>query len=206
MKTLKSILVIYTEKLRALLIPLGPWGVFLIAAADSSFLGIPIDPLIAFFVYRQPSRFWIYAAAGAAGSALGSLVVYYIGKKGEELLLERRIPKHRLERMKKSFEEHEALALVVPSMLPPPTPFKLFVLFAGAAHISVRDFLLAIFFGRVMRFSILSVLVVTFGPDIVELTAQLIRKHGWLVLAILAIAGLGAYLFYRQRKKKTLLC
>ena len=131
MNFLKHIFASYTEYIRALLIPLGPWGIFLIAFVDAAFLGIPMDPLVAYFVYRRPGLFWLYALMGAAGSALGSLVVYYIGRKGEEVLLEKRIPKQTLQRIRGAFERHEFLALMLPAMLPPPTPFKFFVLTAG---------------------------------------------------------------------------
>ena len=68
MNFLKHILGRYTEYLRALLIPLGPWGIFLIAFMDAAFLGIPMDPLVAYFVYRRPALFWLYTLMGAAGS------------------------------------------------------------------------------------------------------------------------------------------
>ena len=199
MSFLKHILASYTEYVRALLIPLGPWGILLIAFIDAAFLGIPMDPLVAYFVYRRPGLFWLYALMGAAGSALGSLVVYYIGRKGEEMLLEKRIPKQKLQSIRRAFERHEFLALMVPAMLPPPTPFKFFVLTAGGLKMRVDHFLLAIFSGRLLRFTILSVLTIFFGPQIVTLTANLVREHMPWVLAGVAV-GLAAWLLWRRRR------
>lgn len=199
MNFLKHILASYTEYIRALLIPLGPWGILLIAFIDAAFLGIPMDPLVAYFVYRRPELFWLYTLMGAAGSALGSLVVYYIGRKGEEVLLEKRIPKRRLESIRRAFERHEFLALMVPAMLPPPTPFKFFVLTAGGLKMRVDHFLLAIFAGRMIRFTVLSVLTIFFGPQIVTLTLNLLKQHLPWVLGAVAV-GLLAWLFLRLRR------
>ena len=199
MNFLKHILGRYTEYIRALLIPLGPWGIFLIAFIDAAFLGIPMDPLVAYFVYRRPTYFWLYALMGAAGSALGSVVVYYIGRKGEEVLLEKHIPKRRLEGIRRAFERHEFLALMVPAMLPPPTPFKFFVLTAGGLKMRLDHFLLAIFSGRMIRFTALSLLTIFFGPQIVTLTLNLVKQHLPWVLAVVAV-GLLVWLRYRRRR------
>jgi len=136
---------------------------------------------------------------GAAGSALGSVVVYYIGRKSEEMLLEKRIPKQTLQRIRGAFERHEFLALMVPAMLPPPTPFKLFVLTAGGLKMRLDHFLLAIFTGRTIRFTVLSVLTIFFGPQIVTLTAVLVKQHLPWVLAVVAV-GLLAWLLWRRRR------
>ena len=199
MNFLKHIFAGYSEYIRALLVPLGPWGIFLIAFIDAAFLGIPMDPLVAYFVYRRPELFWLYTLMGAAGSALGSVVVYYIGRKGEEVLLEKRIPKQKLQRIRGAFERHEFLALMVPAMLPPPTPFKFFVLTAGGLKMRLDHFLLAIFSGRLIRFTILSVLTIFFGPQIVTLTANLVKQHMPWVLAVVAL-GLLVWLVWRRRR------
>jgi len=196
---LRHIFAGYTDYIRALLIPLGPWGIFLIAFIDAAFLGIPMDPLVAYFVYRRPELFWLYTMMGAAGSALGSVVVYYVGRKGEEMLLEKRIPKKRLEGIRRAFERHEFLALMVPAMLPPPTPFKFFVLTAGGLKMRLDHFLLAIFAGRMIRFTVLSVLTIFFGPQIITLTANLVKQHLLWVLAVVAV-GLAVWLLWRRRR------
>ncbi|MGH9669688.1 MAG: YqaA family protein [Terriglobales bacterium] len=199
MNFLKHILGRYTDYIRALLVPLGPWGIFLIAFIDAAFLGIPMDPLVAYFVYRRPALFWLYTLMGAAGSALGSVVVYYIGRKGEEVLLEKRIPKGKLLSIRRAFERHEFLALMVPAMLPPPTPFKFFVLTAGGLKMRLDHFLLAVFAGRMIRFTVLSVLTIFFGPQIVTLTLNLVKQHLPWVLAVVAL-GLALWLLHRRRR------
>src|SRR5215831_13763745 len=76
---------------------LGGWGVFILAAIDSSTIPIPLDALVAGWVFSSPGRAWIYCIAGAAGSALGSLVPYYLGRAGGELFLLKRIDEARLQ-------------------------------------------------------------------------------------------------------------
>ena len=176
---------------------LGAWGVFLLAAIDSIAIPIPLDALVAGYVYSNPHRAWLYCIAGAVGSALGSLVPYALGRAGGELFLLKRIDETRLQRIRDRFEKQEFLALMVPATLPPPTPFKLFVFAAGVFEMKVRDFLLAIVCGRMLRFAILSVLTVIFGPQIVTQVKNLFGNHLWFTLTVLAAALLLAYVIFR---------
>lgn len=200
MNLIKTILAKYTGWLWGIVSAMGPWGVFFIATVDSAFMGIPMDPVVATYVHLKPHLFWMYALLASAGSALGSIVIYGIGYKGEEVLLEKRIPKGRLDKLRASFERHEFLAVMVPAMLPPPTPFKLVVLTAGALKVRLRDFLLAIFLGRMARFTLLSLLVVIFGQQVVEKTKYLVKEHGPLVLGAVGVAVLLWVIFRRQRR------
>ncbi|HVZ18123.1 MAG TPA: VTT domain-containing protein [Terriglobales bacterium] len=160
----------------------------MIAVLDSAAFGMPLDPVVAGYVYLKPHLAWLYIFMASAGSALGSMVLYAIGYKGGEVLLEKRLPKARFEKIKKSFENHEFLALMFPAMLPPPTPYKLIVLSAAAFEMDWRKFLFAIFLGRVARFTILSILVIVFGERIVSIMGTLVRQH--LLATLLAVAAL----------------
>ena len=128
MKTIKHIFSRYTAFLWALLKPLGAWGVFVIAGLDGAAVGLPMDPIVATYVYQNRSGFLLYVLMASAGSMLGSIVVYAIGYKGGEELLRKRISPERFERFHQAFERHPFWSLMFPAMLPPPTPFKLFVL------------------------------------------------------------------------------
>jgi membrane protein YqaA with SNARE-associated domain len=194
---LKHILARYTTFIWALLKPLGIWGAFGFAAVDAAFIGMPLDPVVAGYVYADRSRFFLYALMASVGSALGSLVVYLIGYKGGEILLLKRISRARFDRIRRRFEGREFLALMFPSMLPPPAPFKLFVLSAGVFEMEPLRFLLAIFTGRMIRFLLLSLLTLVFGPGIVMLAGALLRRHLAVTLAVLAAALVIAYVVYR---------
>lgn len=186
----------YTAWLAALK-TLGAWGVFIISILDSAAFGVPMDPLVAGYVYSNPHKAWIYCVVGALGSALGCLVPYGLGRAGGELFLLKRIDEAKLQRIRDRFERQEFLALMVPAMLPPPTPFKLLVFSAGVFEMKPVAFLLAIISGRLVRFGVLSVLTVIFGKEIVDETKNLIKTHpSMLVLVIVGLILVG-YLVYR---------
>jgi len=200
--SISKLLAKYAAWLNKVLIPLGPWGVLIIATLDSVGFGIPIDPVVATFVYLNHRQAWLYVLVASAGSALGCMVLYFVGHKGGEALLEKRIPKAKFEKIKKSFEQHEFLALMLPAMLPPPTPYKLIVLSAAAFEMDWHRFLAAIFLGRVARFTILSILVIKYGRQVVDLMASLVRQH--LLATGIAVAGLVVmvFLFRRLRSRR----
>jgi membrane protein YqaA with SNARE-associated domain len=171
------------------------------AFVDSAFLGMPLDAIVGGYVYAAPRRFLLLSALAATGSALGSIVIYWIGYKSGEVLLLKRIGEERFKKIHASFERHEFLALMIPSMLPPPTPFKLFVLSAGVAEMRFSHFLGAIFAGRFLRFLLLSLLVIRFGPEIVGFVAGLVHTHARVVVAVLAAIALLAWWLWRLRKR-----
>jgi membrane protein YqaA with SNARE-associated domain len=201
LNTIKHIISRYTAFLWALLKPLGAWGVFAIAALDGSLMGLPLDPVVAGYVYTNRSRFLLYILMASAGSVVGSAVLYGIGYAGGEALLRRRIPPERFAKIHAAFEKHPFWALMFPAMLPPPTPFKLFVLAASVSEMQFGHFLLAIFAGRVVRFTVISLLTLKFGPDIVRITGTIFREHfGW-VLAALALGLLVWLVVIRKRTR-----
>ena len=182
---------------------LGIWGVFVIAFSDSALLGMPVDAIVAAYVYKDPKRMLFYVATAALGSVLGSIPLYLIGYAGGENVLRKRISEERFQRIHRSFERHEFWALMFPGMLPPPTPFKLFVLGAAVFEMRFRDFLAAIFLGRFVRFSVLSLLTLWFGPQIVQLAGGVFRQHLYGALAVIAAIGVCVWLLRRSRKAKS---
>src|SRR4051794_10041646 len=164
-----------------------------------------MDVVVAGYVAQNHSRFLLYVLMAASGSAIGSLVVYAVGYAGGEELLRKRVSAARFEKLHAAFEKHPFWALMFPAMLPPPTPFKLFVLAAAVTEMKLWRFLLAIFAGRFVRFLILSILIIKFGPGFL-LTAEGIFQHHlwWVVFAV--SAGLLAWLLtWRRSKRKRLL-
>src|SRR5215510_15202695 len=91
-ESVKILIVRYMQFIWNMVEPLGSWAVFAVAGIDSAFWGFPLDPLVAGYVYRDNSRFLLYSAMAAAGSAAGSVILYVIGYKGGEVLLAKRIP------------------------------------------------------------------------------------------------------------------
>src|ERR1700690_4425273 len=161
---------------------LGFWGVGAVALLDSSSIPVPMDLILAGYVWADKSHFWLYCVMGAVGSAIGGLVPYGLGRAGGELFLLKRINRERYERMRARFERQEFLAMMIPSMLPPPTPWKAFVFAAGVFEMRVLPFMLSVFCGRMMRWLVLSALVLKLGPGAVDPIAH----HGLMLLAIVS--------------------
>ena len=202
MNKVKHFIHAYGEWIKHVLAPLGPWGMLAFAAVDGSFLGMPLDAIFIGYVYHDRSRFLLYVFLGALGSALGSIVIYVIGYTGGEVLLRKRLSPERFEKIHASFDKHEFWALMFPAMLPPPTPFKAFVLAAAAFEMNFGHFLLAIFAGRFVRFLIEALLTLRFGPGLAAVTGKLFSEHFLLVLATVGEI-LAAVLIWRMVKRRS---
>ena len=200
MKTIGHILARYKAWIWGLLSVLGVWGVFVIAFADSALLGMPVDAIVATYVYNDRKRLLFYVVMASLGSVLGSIPLYVIGYLGGENVLRKRISEERFLRIHRSFEQHEFWALMFPAMLPPPMPFKIFVLGAAIFEMRFRDFLVAMFAGRFVRFLLLSLLTLWFGKEIVQVVGSLFKQHFYWVAAILVLGGLLIWLLRRKNK------
>jgi membrane protein YqaA with SNARE-associated domain len=181
----------------------GPWGPLIIATVDSAAFGIPLDPVMVAYAWKDRDNLLlvaIYIISAGIGSAVGSLVPYWIGRKGGEPLLLKKIEHKRLEELRDRYESWEFLFVMIPSMLPPPTPMKLIILAAGAFEMRVTVFMLALFLGRVLRFSLVAYLVIHFGERVIEhFNAGLRQSLPWILVLIAGIAIAG-YLMMRRKK------
>jgi membrane protein YqaA with SNARE-associated domain len=184
------------------LLPLGPWGVLLGSFIDSASIPIPIDVLMALWAWQDPHHFYLYALLGALGSSLGGLVPFYLGRAGGELFLLKRINRARFESLRNQFEKQEFLAVMIPSLLPPPTTWKLFVFGAGVFEMRTPTFLLAVFIGRTIRFGVEMALVVKYGPQIITVMTDVAKKHLGVTLVGLAVI-FGALAWYVWRKLRS---
>jgi membrane protein YqaA with SNARE-associated domain len=175
----------------------------LAAFVDSASIPLPIDVLMAGWAWADKRHFFIYAVLAAAGSALGGLIPFFVGRAGGELILLRRINRARFEALRDRFEKQEFLAVMVPSMMPPPTTWKLFVFGAGVFEMRTLNFMLAVFVGRLIRFGVETALVVKYGPQIVNVVGDLARRHLVLTLVVLALifAALGWWIWRMVRMK-----
>ena len=175
--------------------PLGFWGAGLAGLVDSGTIPIPMDPLIATCAWNDHRHAWLYVVMAAAGSAVGGLIPFLLGRAGGELFLLRRIDRTRYEAMMARFEKQEFLAMAIPSALPPPTPWKAFVFGAGVFEMKIWQFMLAVFTGRVVRFGVEAVLTIKYGPEIINVVGDLFKHHLMLTLVVVArAAGSAAFL------------
>jgi membrane protein YqaA with SNARE-associated domain len=191
----------FVERLSALAIGLGAPGLFLIAFLDSSFLSLPevADLLVVYMVTRHKARMLEYVIATTVGSLLGCLIMYYIGKKGTDAVGRNRMSGPRMERTLATLRKHGMLAVLVAAILPPPMPFKIFVLLAGAADISVTKFGAAILLGRGFRYLALGLLAERYGDAAIEY----MHRNGVTVSLVaigVLLAGFGVYLWVSKAK------
>jgi len=194
--------------LKALLATIQAWatalggpGLFVIAALDSSFLSFPQvnDILIIVLSTQHPRLMPYYAGMTTAGSVLGCFILYWFARRGGEVFLRKRFSGPKVEHGLALYQRHGLLAVVVPSLLPPPTPFKLFVLLAGAARVSPWKFVLAIVIGRGIRYFGQGYLAVLYGDRAIAMVQENGKAVG-LGLAALAL-GIGlTYYFITKRR------
>lgn len=168
----------------AALKPLGVWGVGALAIADSAAIPVPIDALVIDYVAHDHGRFLLYCFLAAAGSAIGSLLPYYIGRAGGELFLLKRINRKRYEKLRDRFENQEFLAIMIPAMMPPPMPVKLFEFAAGVFEMKPLWFFCAILAGKFVRFLLWAVITILYGPKIIHTVTHTLRAHLGIVLSL----------------------
>ena len=177
----------------------GILGVGAVAVLDSSSIPVPMDAILAIYVWNDKPHFWLYCLMAAAGSAIGGLLPYWLGRAGGELFLLKRVDRAKFEKMRDRFERQEFLAVMIPSMMPPPAPWKMFIFASGVFKMRLPDFLLAVFVGRMLRWLALSLLVLKLGPSAVDLVA----RHAVpmvLVVGALAVAG---FAWWWNKKKRS---
>ena len=177
----------------------GP-GLFVIAFLDSSFVSLPQinDILVVLMVTQNKALMPYYALMATLGSVAGCYVIYYLAEKGGEAFLRRRLRDGHTERALAVYRRHGVLALVVPALLPPPAPFKLFVLMAGLAGVRPLKFVLAIAIARGARYAALGLLAIWYG----DLALELMRTRGREValwLAVLLVAAAAAWWWFSRR-------
>jgi membrane protein YqaA with SNARE-associated domain len=200
---LKAVFVRWIAKWKFLLLPFlakfGIWGVGAVALVDSSTLPVPMDFILAGYVWADKSHFWLYCLLGAVGSTIGGLLPYGLGRAGGELFLLNHVDRKRFEKIRSHFERQEFLAMMIPSMLPPPTPWKAFVFAAGVFEMRVAPFMLAVFCGRMVRWLLLSLLVLKLGPGAVDGVAH----HSMALLAIVGGVAVIGFAWWWIRKKRS---
>lgn len=202
---IKHFFVRYKAWIMAALAPLGGvWACFLIALIDAGFFGIPLDPVVGYYVAIDPRRTIVYAVMAALGSALGSTVPYLIGYKGGEAVVVKRLGRERFERMHALSEKYGDLALIIPALMPPGFPFKAFELMAGVTEMRYVHFLLSIFVGRVLRFIVLGMLIIAYGQEIVHFMAEAFKHHRGTTFGVIGGVVLLTVLilWWRSRNKQ----
>jgi len=181
---------------------LGGLGLFIIAVLDSSFLSFPQvnDVLVIVLSAKYPERMLYYAGMTTAGSLVGCFMLFVVARRGGEVFMRKRLKGAHVDRALRLYQRFGLLAVVVPALLPPPVPFKLFVVLAGAAGVSPWRFALAIILGRGIRYFGQGYLAVLYG----EHALDFMKEHGAEIgigLAVVAVVAGTAFVMMRRRRR-----
>jgi membrane protein YqaA with SNARE-associated domain len=194
------------QQITAWLLPLaetlGAPGLAIIAFLDSSFLSLPQvgDALIVALTIQHPERWMFYSGATTLGSTAGCFILYTIARKGGEAFLRRRFSEAQIERGLGLFRRHGLLAVIVPAMLPPPTPFKIFVLLAGLAGVRPVAFTFGIAIGRGFRFGGEGWLAYKYGAQATLYINENLATLSVVLAGIVLLLGVLLILSRRRRR------
>lgn len=191
------------EFIQPIALSFGGPGLLLVAVLDSSFIPLPEVPdlLLVWFVVHHPARWLYYAAMATAGSLVGCYILYSVFRKGGEAMLRRRMRPEKAERALGLIRKYGLLAVLVPAILPPPAPFKIFVILAGASGIPVRRFLAAVLIGRGFRYGTEAYLAYRYGESAVQYIGENLGPLSLRVALVVAVLG-AAYVVWRRRAQR----
>ena len=199
MTILSSKLTNALARLSEYFVALGPFGLFAVALLDSTFVPLPssVDALMILLTTANPRWMVVYAVIATAGSTLGCVILYSISKRAGSRALRKFSPKKQ-QRVKELIERYDVLSVLVASVMPPPFPFKLFVVSAGVFRFGLLRFTLAIIAGRMFRFLLEGYLAVRYGEQAKEVLA---RYYPWIGLGV-AILIVVFFVVRNRRKNK----
>lgn len=191
------------RRLEAFALGLGGPGLFILAFLDSSFLALPevVDILLVWMVIEHPERWLWYGSMATIGSIAGCYVLYDIARRGGEAFLRKRLSERHVTRGMQLFARYGTLALIVPSITPPPMPFKPFVLMAGVAGMPRARFLGAITIGRSLRYMGEALLAVLYGQAVLTYIHQNAGRVTLYAAGFVLSAG-AAYYGYRALSRR----
>jgi len=191
----------FVDWIQSIAITLGAPGLFLIGFLDSSFLSFPEvnDLLLVLMVIEHPHRMVIYAASATLGSLAGCLALYYVGRKGGDAFIRKRFGSGSVNRALGLIQRNGVLAILIPALLPPPAPFKIFVLLSGIAGISPGRFTTAIVIGRGIRYFGEGMLALYYGERATAFIEENSATLGLWLIGIIAAGAVG-YWFWRKRR------
>lgn len=178
-------------RLSEFFIALGPFGLFSVALLDSTFVPLPssADALMILLTTAHPRLMILYASLATAGSAIGCVILYYISRQAGRRAL-RKFSEAKQKKVKELIDRYDVLSVLVASLMPPPFPFKLFVITAGVFRFSLIRFTVAIVAGRMFRFLLEGYLAIRYGAQAKQVLA---RYYPWIGLG-LAVLLIGFFL------------
>jgi len=190
-------------KLSHYLISLGPFGLLAIAFLDSVLVPMPggVDAVLLVLAATRPSWMLIYVAAATIGSTAGCVGLYQLSRRAGERALSRFSAKKQ-KRVKDLIDRYDVMSVLVASLLPPPFPFKLFVVSSGVFRLNLTRFTLAIVVGRIFRYSFEGYLAAHYGEHAKEVLAHYYPSIGIGLAVLIVIVFVGKSLLRQGQKRE----
>jgi membrane protein YqaA with SNARE-associated domain len=189
------------KSLQAALIGFGAMGILAVALMDAAFIPLPGGPdvIVMALSHHNHAMMPVYVIAAVVGSTIGSLFLYFLALKGGQAAL-RKFSAEKRERVEDMINRYDIWALLLAAVLPPPFPFKLFVLSAGAFRMQLWRFIMAMVIGRGIRFLLEGSLAVWYG----EQAADIFKIHYPKIGLGIAAAIVVIFLFNSLLKRRQL--
>jgi membrane protein YqaA with SNARE-associated domain len=184
----------WKQKVVAFASGLGAPGLLLISFLDSSVLTFPVinDLLLIELSIQRPARMPLYALMATLGSVLGCVLLFFLAEKGGEALFHKHAG-HRAQTIHNWVVDNGFGGMLVAALLPPPTPFKVFVLAAGVFEVPLFSFTSAIALARLVRYFGVGYLAIRYGAD----ALPYLLSHKWQVTAVVIGLVVASYVFSR---------
>jgi len=185
--------------LQKFIVVMGGGGLFMVAFLDSSVLSFPFvaDALVIELSIEKPRRMPYYVAMAALGSLAGCIWLYWLAKKGGEAYFHRHA-KGRAETIKEWVDEHAFLSVFIPAILPPPLPFKIFILAEGVFQVPLKTFVLSLLLGRGLRYFAEGILAVFYGEAVLQFLMVHSRSFALSVVGILALLYIVTHFYFHR--------
>ena len=172
--------------------PMGAWGLFILSVIEASFFPVPIETLLFILSLANPENSLFYAFIATVGSTLGGIAGYYIGYVGEMTVLEKMFKKEKIEKAHQLFNKYGWWAVFIGGFTP--LPYKLFTIASGVFYIDLKKFISASIISRGLRFFAEAILLMLYGPIIVDF----LNKHFNLISIAVVISLITGYWVYRK--------
>lgn len=199
MKTLIHKITAGLTKISQYLVSFGPFGLLAIAFLDSLFIPMPggVDAVLLLLAASRPSWVLIYVAAATIGSTAGCIGLYKISERAGHRALNR-FSEKKQKRVKDLIDRYDVLSVLVASLLPPPFPFKLFVVSAGVFRLNLVRFTVAIAAGRTFRYLLEGYLAARYGEHAREILSRYYPAIGIGLALLIIIVFVGRNLMRRN--------
>ena len=180
---------------------LGAPGLFLISFLDSSVLTFPIinDLLLIELSIQHPARMPLYAFMAALGSVLGCVLLYFIARKGGEAVFHQKAGEH-AHTIRHWVEQNGFVGMLVAALLPPPTPFKIFVIAAGVFEVPLFSYTSAITIARLFRYFGIGYLAIRYGADAMPYLMHHKLQVTVFVIALIIVSYVLSRVILKRRK------